>query len=225
MAISTHIELAAGEIHVWQVDASTVPARLTLSAAERERAARRLGTARTEFTAAHDSLRRILGRYLGVEPSEVGLSCEAGEKPRLRKSELELSLSHRDGQALIAVSRTPVGVDLERADAIPVDEVDDLATFMLNGSEQAALATQPVETQPRLLALLFARKEAVLKALGCGFGDISLQDLAVGDTATGAPRQPLTIRDVELGSDFVGALATLEAEPFISLRRDPGSSR
>lgn len=220
MALETQTPPGISEIHLWQIDASVLPAAPALSRPEAERAERRLGAARVEFIAAHDGLRRIIASYLDCEPQGVALRCDPGEPPHLASGAIELSLSHRDGVALVAVARAAVGVDIERADSIPEDEVGDLAEFILDDAERAELGSFAAAEQPRQLARLFARKEAAMKALGLGLGDVSLRDVAVGDGSLLPGGRALTVRDLDLRDGFVGAVATSAQAPQFRLRSE-----
>lgn len=212
--------LGPGEIHIWTLDTSRLPASPVLSGAEEERAGKRLGEAYREFVATHDGLRRILAGYLGVRPEDLSLSSEAAQRPTLDGSEIEIGLSHRAGRALVALAREPVGVDLERADAFPDEEINDVAEFILAEGDRKSLLELPTEARPRALALSFVRKEAAMKARGLGLGDVSLRDAdATIDEAT--QRSSLSIYDLDVGDEFVAAVATTKAVSRIVVRRSP----
>jgi 4'-phosphopantetheinyl transferase len=201
--------IAGHEIHLWRIDASELPAEPILSAAEEERARRRLGDARTEFVASHAAARAIFASYLVLEPGEVPLTFAYGEKPRVPLCEFEISLAHRDQVALLAVGREPVGVDIERSDAFPEDEVDDVAAFILTETERKRLLALPRADRALALAQAWAGKEAVLKALGAGLGDVSLAEIETDDEGRArAEGIVLAVHQLFPGETLIGAVAT-----------------
>lgn len=129
---------------------------------------------RQDFLASHAALRTILADYLNVQPAEVLFAAEPcwgcggpHGRPTLRDSpQLFFSLSHARGAAVVAVAQERVGVDLERLSArANILEIVPL----LHRDEQRSLALirESVDRADAALAC-WVRKEAVLKAIGCG---------------------------------------------------------
>ncbi|MFE9250593.1 4'-phosphopantetheinyl transferase family protein [Streptomyces sp. NPDC007088] len=182
-----------------------------LDAGERARAtAFRSPLDRAHFMASHCALRRILGAHLGRAPEDVRLSqadcpvCDAGHgRPAVEGSSLQFSLSRRAGYCLIALARTPVGVDLE---AHPALEVADELAGSLHPREQVLLEQAPPERRAAVFARVWARKEAYLKGLGTG--------LAMGAAhvyvAEGAQVPDWSLYDVAAPSGLAAALAVKE---------------
>ncbi|MFG3396496.1 4'-phosphopantetheinyl transferase family protein [Streptomyces parvus] len=82
---------------------------------------------RTRYLAAHGGLRRLLGRYLGIQAHEVTFVREACPRcggphgrPAVRGGKIHFSLSHSLDLVLFGFASTPVGVDIE---AYPEAEV------------------------------------------------------------------------------------------------------
>jgi phosphopantetheinyl transferase len=109
---------ATSELHLWRAQLGPDwPSPDRLPESERDRAETILPvTGRRRWTAARWALRGVLGRYLELDPTEVGLSVGEHGKPLLADPEapLRFNLSHSGELALVAVaSEHEVGVDVE----------------------------------------------------------------------------------------------------------------
>ena len=144
-----------------------------LDAAEATRAAA-IGDAdaRRRFVVSRGLLRQVLAAQSGVAPNEFALAVGAHGKPVVADAaapDLHFNLSHAGGWWLLALTDSPVGVDLEMADRV-VDAAR-LAVRVFTPGEEAAL--QLAGTDPAAVRAVFldcwTRKEALLKALGTGF--------------------------------------------------------
>jgi 4'-phosphopantetheinyl transferase len=91
---------------------------------------------------------------------------------------LRFNLAHTDGVVLVAVSaRAEIGVDVERVTDTPVD--DAMLEVAMASDERAALrAISDGEARRRAFFATWARREAVLKALGVGLS-LPVDELAV----------------------------------------------
>src|SRR5438093_6210953 len=121
------MQLAPGEIHCWSISldvthSTCVALSALLSPGERSRSARmRYRTPRRRFIAAHGALRKLLGAYLGLHPSELGFVHNEFGKPALDGAgqgqfggRLSFNLSHSGDLALIGVAvDAEIGVDVE----------------------------------------------------------------------------------------------------------------
>lgn len=159
-----------------------VPLRITSSAAragaqlldqqERERLQRLRGEKlQHAFIASHTALRGVLGAQLGIAPQAVQMTIDPLGKPALAPahgtSAPHFNLSHSGDWAAIAVTRQgPVGIDIEPlADAaLRTQGLGDT----LGLRERRTLARCPAALHPLALLRLWVRKEALLKATGCG---------------------------------------------------------
>ena len=204
-------QIAIGEL----VPSSVEKLRGVLTAEERSRGDRFLKPIdRLRFTACRGALRMLLARLVGAQASTLTLAAGANGKPELPGSWLNFNVAHGGETGLIALARDhPVGVDVE-----PVQPTQDrarLAVYFHPGERQELEAT------PRALAeqaffRLWARKEAVAKALGLG---LSL-DLAAYRVSA-APAEPRVLAldradtpprcwslvDLDLGPGYAAALA------------------
>ena len=161
-----------------------------LSSDERARASRfRAQPARDAYVVAHALARTVVGRALGIDPSDVRFDfvcrhCGGPHgKPHVAGGDLEVSWAHSDGRVVLALARgTPLGVDVETIGSrTPGVELVELA---LSAEERRTLAAlPPAERDPGFLRY-WTRKEAVLKATGHGLA------VAPAAIAVTGPRDP-----------------------------------
>ncbi|WFB06779.1 4'-phosphopantetheinyl transferase superfamily protein [Streptomyces sp. LX-29] len=189
-----------------------------LDAQERERVAAFLRDEdRERYTAAHVGLRRLLGAYLDLEPSEVPFIREpcpgCGEphgRPAVRGGALHFNMSHAADLVLFAFAGTPIGVDVERVQSVEV--VDQIAPS-LHPRERTELAVLPPAERPAAFARCWTRKEAYLKGLGTGLS----RDPATDYVSTGVATVPVgswSLADIPVDhvrSGYAAAWAVLEA--------------
>jgi Phosphopantetheinyl transferase len=121
-------------------------------------------------------------------------------KPYLNGSPLQFNLSHSGGLALVAVSLTEVGIDVEAARST-FDPVS-LAARFLSAADAASLQALPEPERHDEFLRLWTRKEAALKAIGFGLGGLAM-DLS------GIP-----IHDIAPAPGYFGAVASIEPGPW-----------
>jgi len=172
--------IQADELHLWRfrIDISAqaaAVARQSLSADECDRADRFIKPLhQLKFTAARYGLRRILGGYLKCLPASIVFAYSQRGKPSLgeeHRTDINFNLSHSGNWALLAVTSGPdVGVDLEQI--VPKEGLQQLADYAFDETEKKMFFDfSPVRKQ-RGFYRLWAAKEARLKMLGVGLGDV-----------------------------------------------------
>jgi 4'-phosphopantetheinyl transferase len=208
-------------VDVWRVELDADPRRAAglLSTAESERAARlRAERHRRRFAVAHGALRAILARYLDADPRAIELETGPHGKPELAGSpELQFNLTHSGALAIVAVARgRRVGVDVELVR--PVRYRERLVERLFSGGEAGACAG-PGEPDRSFLQI-WARKEALLKAVGVGIGE-HLGDVSIPEDEATVEFDGLSwsVRDLAPGDDYVGALAAEGSGLTVRLRR------
>ncbi|MBF0561578.1 MAG: 4'-phosphopantetheinyl transferase superfamily protein [Alphaproteobacteria bacterium] len=169
---------APGTIHVWRWSLTLEPDRLPglesqLAADERQRARRFLHDLhRDRFTAARVGMRVVLGRYLAQEPSAVRLAYREQGKPYLANGScnpgLEFNLSHAGDMAVLAVA-TDIGVGIDIEYRRPLTE--DITSLLLSTEEKTRFDRLPHALRTDALIRCWTRKEAVVKAIGCGLSE------------------------------------------------------
>ena len=170
--------LRTGECQVWWARPAAGHNELLslLDAGEHARWSRfRRDEDRARYLAAHALARLVLAAHLGTAAAGLGFAAVCRQcggtdhgKPRLRRGNIEFSLSHSGERVVLAVARdAALGVDVERLNARR--DIAAVIPEVLSAAEQHALAAVPA-AEERALALLryWTRKEALLKATGDG---------------------------------------------------------
>lgn len=206
-------------IEVWRLaldEVDVAAAGEVLDGAEMHQAGR-LATAelRQRFLARRVALRQILAERLGTTAGALRISYPPGGKPHLSGAgAMQFSASHSGATGLVALcGGAAVGVDLERRR--PVADWQDTARHFFHAAERRHVLAAPDD--PSGFLLVWTRKEAVLKACGLGLS-VALDGFAVVDAAgrplrtvrvPGATRAAAEwcVADLDLGTDYVGALA------------------
>lgn len=203
-----------------------------LSEAERERAARAAPARRREFVAGRRLLRGVCAAHLRCAPAAVPLTLLPSGKPMLASTgdrSLELSLAHTGDVILLAVSRAgAVGVDVERVGRSGLSTR--IAARFFSPSEHAALERLSADERPSAFTRCWARKEAMVKAIGTGIaGGLSTFEVPVH----AAPTVPVvwapedwgdgwTLRDLPVPKGYLASLALRgAATPVTVLRVGP----
>jgi len=194
------VRLAASEVHVWstRLDAceeETGSCWEVLSSDERQRAERfRFVSDRLRFVVARGVLRKLLGRYLGMPGSEVRLRYGMFGKPALHdwhESDLHFNLAHCRELALYGFARSRrVGLDVESG--TPRFLMPGVPECSFTAAEQHALHALPPARRTLASLTLWTRKEAYVKALGCGLQ----QDLRSFEISV-PPAWPAVLRRVD----------------------------
>ena len=215
------LSLHDDDVHVWRASLDRDPVLLrryeqSLASEERARAARfKFARDRDRFIAGRGILRAILTRYLGRAESLLEFFYERAGKPRVRPLDgdvpLRFNLSHAGELAVYGVTRgAEIGIDLE-AIRPHVSGVE-IAQNYFSPREIAELCALPPERRDEAFLLGWTRKEAYIKALGAGLGEIPLDSFSVSLTP-GAPVVLLsadsarwTLETFEPTKGFVGAI-------------------
>jgi len=151
---------------------------------------------------ARAALARLAAARMHVDPTDVSVGHdERGRPVLLDRPALHVSIAHSGEFVACALSERRVGVDIERADRPEAD--DAFAAGVCAPAERRRLEHMPAEPRIRALIRLWARKEAVAKALGLGLAlpfeqlDVRHDIPLIGEVRAGAFR----VRDVDGGPD------------------------
>lgn len=136
---------------------------------ERIQAARR----RREFVLCRSALRAVLCDRLDCGNAQLSFEDSEQGKPsalvRAAPSVIDFSVSHSGGHALIAVvEEGRVGIDVE--DRSTTRDIDGAASLTFTPVEQAELAALDGTRNTEFFYRIWTMKEALIKALGIGFG-------------------------------------------------------
>jgi phosphopantetheinyl transferase len=168
--------LSRGDVHAWVVDLdSRASSPLTyLDAVERDRAGRYLSQRDgARFAASRAALRLILGSYLGASPAGLEFGTGPSGRPVLAAPDParpEFSLARTAGLALVAVSLTPVGADIEQIRSRR--GLADVAAARFGPAEAACIAGGCAGTALASFYRHWTAKEAYLKAVGIGLAGL-----------------------------------------------------
>lgn len=149
------------DVRLWLVDLDAALIEDTPLESERQRAARflRLHDGR-RYLASHAALRQLLGTR---EHWVVG----ANGKPALASPPPHFNMSRRDRVAMIGISAThEIGVDVEPLQAMA--DANDLAQLHFTPRERDDVARERGAARDRAFLRCWTRKEACMKATGCG---------------------------------------------------------
>ncbi len=148
----------------------------------------RMEADKVRYILAHTLVRAALSEMHPVAPADWRLDQSVEGKPFVSApggaKGVQFSLSHTRGMVGCAVSRTPVGLDLE-----PLDrdlDVDGLLPHVMGPQEIRRCSEHPCEDQVRRFLSYWTLKEALAKGLGVGmsapFPNLEFE-LGDGDTA------------------------------------------
>jgi 4'-phosphopantetheinyl transferase len=198
-------ELGPDDVHIWTFACAQDPGLQIVALSDEERRiADRFAAQvhRDAYIVQHVMLRCLLARYVDLDPHAIQFVRGARGKPRLAGAStnagIEFSLAHADDVAVLAISRGPVGVDIERYDA--AIDPQRLARIVLAPSEAQCI-------DRRAFMRVWCRKEACLKATGVGLLD-DLTAVAVLDDTVVVEGTTLYVEDLALDEEHATALAT-----------------
>ncbi len=228
--MTTKEGLDVGEIDVWLIDLDArrdIELESALSLDEKEYGARiRVPEIRRRWVSSRAALRRILESYNNSKPIVLERTCRScgahdHGKPELKgHSDFRFSMSRAGGEAVVAITRNvSIGIDIvDKAGNVDWVEVGNLAFTAQERDElDAAQPTWPT----RRARQLWARKEAVAKALGLGLAlDLAHRQLGAGefDSRWRAGGDNVLFADVNVCSSVCCALAVVSEATPQSLR-------
>ena len=203
-------------VQVWRVDLDQPPPvvralETVLDPSEREAAANRVGSVRDRYVVSHGALRTVLAHVSGRSPRAVVIDRTCGHcgharhgRPSLPGCDVEFNLSHSEGIALIACTRTVrVGVDIEAVQ--PRSLLPKLARRVLDDVTYEQWLAQPESNQLGAFVQEWTAREAYLKGVGLGIVR-RLRDV---------PASPpgWTISALPFGDDVRASLAVEDPDP------------
>jgi 4'-phosphopantetheinyl transferase len=229
LTLVPEIQIPDREVHIWleqlPLDSRSVAeAKKHLSNTELIRADRfHHRRDHDRYVAAHARLRQILSKYTGIAPSKLTFELSEFGKPSLESATnrhlINFNLSHSGEWLLLGVVRKArIGVDIEEIK--PESATSDVAERFFTKRENAELQSLPPDQGTIAFFHCWTRKEAYLKALGCGLS-ISPTDCDVTLVPTARPeiRQRL-VKDAaewfmfDLSSRSYAATAAIDEKPL-----------
>lgn len=149
------------DVRLWRVDLDALPCDDAPDDCERQRAARFVRQDDGQrYLASHAALRRLLGARQACVTGAYG-------KPALASPPPHFNMSRRGRVAVIGVSSThEIGVDVEPLQATA--DAMQLAQLHFTARERDAVAQERGTARDRAFLRCWTRKEACMKATGCG---------------------------------------------------------
>jgi 4'-phosphopantetheinyl transferase len=121
------------------------------------------------FVVTRGLLRMVLAKILQTEPQLIKIGIGENKKPQLKENPLGISfnISHTSEYAMIAVSKTLIGVDVE--DALNVIDYPPIMEACFSMNEIIFVRTQADAL--KAFYTIWTRKESILKLIGKGIDD------------------------------------------------------
>jgi len=157
-------------------------------------------------------LRLLLSAYLNRPPGAISLLTDTQGKPHLPGADLHFNVSHCRDWVLIALGCHRLGVDIEH-----VNEkfaIGSVLSACFSAREIRFIESDAAERIQRFF-LLWTRKEAFLKQVGCGLIDALnalevLEHAKIPNQANALVRDELTttpvIKSFFINRDYVGSI-------------------
>jgi 4'-phosphopantetheinyl transferase len=236
LTATPEIEIPEREAHIWLEQLPLAPESVSegkklLSKAEIVRADRfHHRRDHDRYVAAHARVRQILSKYTGIAPSGLEFDVSEFGKPSLRaagnKRLINFNLSHSGDWILLGVARNArIGVDIEEIK--PEAATLDVAERFFTKHEREDLLT--LFEGDRVIAFFrcWSRKEAYLKALGCGLSasptdcDVTLLPEALPEIRQRIRSDTAEWSLFDLSSPAYGAATAID-EKVVNLKRKGG---
>lgn len=213
------MQLEPNHIHIWLIDLAISDIdeskqMACLSQDELDRANRfNAPIHRKRFIAARYALRQLLSDYISIPSEVIRFSYNQYGKPSLDLSDqtpaIQFNIAHSDDMALCALTLNhAIGIDIEK---MIERSFLDIAKRFYTPQENQALAALPAHKQMTGFYKLWARKEALAKAIGKGL-QFSLMGFSVSTeplTETiHAENKTWTVMSLDMPTDYQAAIAS-----------------
>jgi 4'-phosphopantetheinyl transferase len=211
---------------VWLIDLDRPPegAAMTLGPADVARVRGYLcGNDGARIAAGRAWVRVILGRYLDADPSRLEFETSPAGRPGLagkNAGTLHFSLSRSADRGLVAVSRSPVGADIELVRGRP--GLADLVTSRFGAAEARCIAQGCGGSPLRGFYRHWTAKEAYLKATGRGLADLRRTELTCGAPLVmnvGGYRTSSAVSVLDAGRGYAAAIVGGSVTRFRAARQ------
>jgi 4'-phosphopantetheinyl transferase len=193
-------------VQVWKFPA--IPTALALlTSSEKIIAGRfRFESDRNRFVVGRQALRFLLSKYLSVNPLDISILAERGQKPFIgnTSSGIHFNISHSGEWVLIALGRHELGIDLEKIN--PEFDFDKLLENHFSEAEQTFIYA--AADQVAAFYFLWTRKEALTKAWGTGLQE-SLKEVPAlnADSSLNQQQKSWKLESFHLSALYPAALA------------------
>lgn len=211
--------LGGAQLHVWAIQPSLAWPQYDdlyrlLTPEECQRAARfHFERDRLTYVTARSLLRRLLGRYLHVEPAAIQFGYTEYDKPFISVPEtsLQFNVSHSGDVVLLAFADdVQVGVDVESIR--PIADAPHIVTRFFSPTEIASWHSLPDTQQTTAFYTCWTRKEAYIKARGEGLShpldqfDVTLRPDEPAALRTGRSAETWSIAPLPMPDRYAAAI-------------------
>ncbi|MBP1710942.1 MAG: 4-phosphopantetheinyl transferase [Deltaproteobacteria bacterium] len=223
------------EIHIWAADLdqwnlSCLEAVQELPETEAKKAGRfRFETHRKRYIKGHYLLRALLGMYLGTDFYDRAFHINKYGKPALINTKTEdtifFNISNSENIYVCAFSQnSDIGIDIEKNHDLP--DMDRIMAESFSAEEKRRFHTLSEPDRTRTFFQYWARKEALLKAMGMGLsypmnqvnavtGDKHSSQLITKIAGSDISNQ-WTLLDMDICTGFTSALALQGEHPDLA---------
>jgi 4'-phosphopantetheinyl transferase len=198
------------EVHLWQVDLADAhwdTFSEVLSLDEKARAGEfRTSKLRQYYRRCRSAVRVLLARYSGE--IAAGIQFHYGEfgKPEMEHGRWHFNVSHSHNLALVAISLSVVGIDLERMLPLSVDV--GMVNIICHPAELTSFRCLTLNERHALFYRLLTRKEAYCKAVGIGL-QRPLSDLCFAELSSSTGLEVSDEKNDSLTTFFVYEICSL----------------
>jgi len=219
--------LSDGDVHIWSAvlvdtEYENQPYFSLLAPNETRRAdAFHFERDRQRFVCGRGIVRHVLSSYAGTPAVELSFHRTKKGKLELPGSGLAFNVAHSESRLVVAVGKTrALGVDVEWVR--PLDEREGVMARFFSSAERDYVSAGHGAESSRRFFRCWTRKEAVLKAAGCGLIDgLERMDILCDGIVfdSGEPEcqaGAFHLADLKLGEDWRGAVAVLGGKAPIS---------
>ena len=153
------------------------------------------------FLCARYSLRIILSAFLNIKSSEIVFKFGIYNKPYL--DGIDFNLSHCGDFVVIAVSETPVGIDIE----LIKDNFNFMSILPFSFTKSEITKIENDSNPCKLFYWLWTRKEALLKATGEGIID-NMDEVSVLENKIYRLKQTYNLISFEINKDYMACFVS-----------------
>jgi 4'-phosphopantetheinyl transferase len=228
-------ELSADDVHAWAVPLNVSQHThdgllATLASNERERASEfHFDDPRRRYVITRGTLRKLLGNYLHLHPTEIQLTIDQNQKPQLvseyAPADLHFNVSHSGDLAVIGFALgCKVGIDVEQLRE--VGHLEQIARRFFHPAETEAVLARPATGRNLAFLRCWTGKEAILKAVGTGIvGNLAGFQVPIADDSQGwvehsaelphGARARCWLVHLTPSIDYVAGLACVESKRLV----------
>ena len=219
-------KLNVDDVHIWTVSLNPSDDIISefsniLSADEKEKADRfKFPELKKQYTVFHAVLRKLLSHYLGSSEKEITYTHGAYGKPEVTENinlqNIRFNMSKSSEAGIYAFTlQNEVGVDIEKIKSMP--DMNSIVKRHFSKEETELYEGLQDSEKEEWFYTIWARKEALLKAIGCGLYmpleqiDVSRIDKIRIDTDLkdmGISASNIIMDDLELAAGYKSAICT-----------------